>query len=195
MGIIGVELGIVKNVEIKPNKDGKNSVRLLQCSLSDDDDIQTIEFVNSPGDDSSPNMGDAVTILTINESYKIAIANDDKITPTMEPGEKKIYSYASGSIQAFINLLKTGIIEINGNVDFAVRFNALSLIVQQAVTAINANLTAISADLQSLGGSYVPTPIVVDLTPAKIEEININVESLEENDTSSENELSIHGPG
>jgi len=165
-----MQIGIVTGSEIKKNKDGKNNVRMLQCTLTDPKDVQSVEWAPQPGDDSPPAIESAVFIVSVTESYKIAFAVDDKVTPTMEPGEKKLYSVDGTTIKAFINFLQTGILEINGNADFAVRYNALNAILQQLAIDINANLTAIAT---AIGGAYTPTPIVITATTAKIDEVKV----------------------
>ena len=117
--------GIVTGFEIGKNRNGTKNVVLLQVRLRDKNDIQTVELMTPPGDDSIPPLNSRVAILKISESYKIAIAQHDNIDPSMDEGEKKIYSQSGDTIQAFINLLNNGIIEINGNSDFAVAFNDL----------------------------------------------------------------------
>lgn len=168
-----IQIGTVTGRQIAKNKDGDNDVLLLQCTLSSNEDVQTIEYVGQPGEDVNPLNGTAVMIIPISESYKIAIAADDGIVPSMSEGEKKIYSISGGTIAAFINFLESGVLELNGNSDFAVRFNALNTNIQSIITQINANLTLIATEIGGLGGSYTPVPVVEDLTPSKVNEVKI----------------------
>jgi len=117
--------GTVTGFYIGKNRNGNKNVIMLQVKLRDDRDIQSIELMTPPGDDSVPPEGAKVTILRVSENYKIAIAQSDDITPEMGEGEKKIYSQAGGAQKAYTKWLDDGIIELNGNNDFAVRFNAL----------------------------------------------------------------------
>ncbi len=86
-------------------------------------------------------------------------------------GGEKLYSISSGSIQAFINIKNDGIIEINGNSDFAVRFNALQTAFDQLKSDFNAHT---HASVTSLGTPTVPIPqSTADITPAKVDEVKL----------------------
>lgn len=138
----------------------------------------TATIFNSPGDDSRPLPSDSfVYVEGDNIGGKIAVgfldtAND----PVSGDGEKRLYSRDSGgAIQAIIYFREDGVLEVNGNTDFAVSFNQLQLILTQLATDINANLTAIATSLSSIPAPtpYVPVPIVIDLTPAKISTVTL----------------------
>lgn len=120
-----IDTGIVTGREITINKDGEEDVEMLQVQMTDDEDIQSVQLMIQAGDDSPPPEDSLVTIVSIAEAYQIAVAVEDNISPTMLPGEKKLYSSAAGVIKAFINMLSDGTIEINGNTDFAVAFDDL----------------------------------------------------------------------
>ena len=168
-----VRTGIITSREITTNRDGTGNRIMLQVQLTSPDDIQTVEYVNLPGQDENPINGSRVYIIEVANSYKIGIAVDDGVDPWGDPGEKRVYSTdAAGAIQAFINLLKTGIIEINGNADFAVRFDAL----QAKLTALEAQLIAhvhpgVTAGGASTGASV--TPFDIDITTAKVDEVKL----------------------
>ena len=164
--------GTVTGFAIGKNRNGSKNVILLQVELSDKKDIQTIELMTPPGDDSIPVNGTKVAILNHPENYKIAIAQRDKIESTMEAGEKKVYSQAGDIIKAFINWLNTGIIELNGNNDFAVRFNALKTGFDTLVSDHNTFLTHVH------GGSGTPpvppsTPSTASIDASKVNEVKI----------------------
>ena len=54
------------------------------------------------------------------EAFKVAIGVQDGVVPSVDPGEKLLYSLDSGgTIAAFIKFLSSGILEVNGNSDFA----------------------------------------------------------------------------
>ena len=71
--------GIVTGFEIGKNRNGTKNVVLLQVRLRDKNDIQTVELMTPPGDDSIPPNGAKVAIFQVSPSYKIAIANSDNI--------------------------------------------------------------------------------------------------------------------
>ena len=120
-----IRIGKVTGRTTGKNRDGGDDVLLLQVEISDPDDVQTVQLMNPAGENSNPPDGSQVLIIDIGAAFKVAVATDDGIAPFGSPGDKQIYSADGGIIKAFINLLTSGIIELNGNNDFAVRFNAL----------------------------------------------------------------------
>ena len=175
-------LGTIRGREITKNKDGTTPRVMLQVEMTSPDDIQTVELVTPPGMDVNPIDGSLVYIQTVGESYLIGFAFNDGVHPNMETGEKSIYAIDdTGTIQCFIDLLKTGevdilgiaasiillssgIIEINGNADFAVRYNALETKLQDMLTALN-------ADIASAGGTGNTT---LDISGAKVAEVKFS---------------------
>lgn len=159
-----VRTGIVKGREVGINRDGTTQRLLLQVQMSNPDDMQTVEYVPLPGQDENPINDSKVYILEVGPGYKIAIGADDGVTPTAAAGEKYLYSVDSaGAIQAILKLLSSGIIEVNGNADFAVRFDALD-------TALQNMLTALNADIVVAGGAGSTT---LDLSGAKVDEVKL----------------------
>jgi len=156
MGLI--QTGRVTGGEIKKNKDGEKNVLILQVEITEPDDVQSIQLMKQAGEDTNPPDGSTVTILSIGNAFKIAVASDDGIEPSMSKGEKKIYSSADGTIQAFIDLLasgdieldaagaanikilENGDIELNDNTDFAVRYNALAIAFNQLKMEFNSHI-------------------------------------------------------
>ncbi|HUX59716.1 MAG TPA: hypothetical protein VMV32_00275 [Ignavibacteriaceae bacterium] len=161
--------GIVTGFEIGKNRNGSKDVVLLQVRLRDAKDIQTIELMTPAGDDSIPVNGSKVAILQVSSSYKIAIAQNDNITPIMGAGEKMIYSQAGDVIKAFTKWLDSGIIELNGNNDFAVQFNALKTGFDLLVTNFNAHVHT-----ETGGTTSAPTiPSTADIDASKVSEVKI----------------------
>lgn len=161
-------IGKITGRTITTNRDGTNQRVMLQVQMTNPDDIQTVEYVSLPGQDENPIDGSRVFILEVGDSYKIAFAVDDGVTPAMATGEKRLYSQSdAGAIQAFINILKSGIIEVNGDADFAVRFTALEAQMQIMVTAINATFAT------KLNGSGTAGAVVLDLSTAKVDEVKL----------------------
>ena len=156
-------IGKVTGREVIENRDGQNSRLMLQVEITDSDDIQTVELRNQYGEDNNPVNGSQVLIVDIGSAFKMAIAAEDGITPSMNPGEKKIYSVSGIAIAAFIDFLESGILNINGSVDFAVRFDALN-------TALQTMLTSLNADIVSAGGSGSTT---LDISGAKVDTVKL----------------------
>ena len=161
--------GIVTGFEIGKNRNGTKNVVLLQVRLRDRKDIQTVELMTPTGDDSIPPLNSRVAILAVSKSYKIAIAQHDNIDPSMDEGEKKIYSQSGDTIQAFINLLNTGIIEINGNSDFAVAFNDLKTGFDQLRSDHNSHIHT-----ETGGVTTVPTVLsTASVDNSKVDEVKL----------------------
>lgn len=165
MGMI--RAGIVTGYTIGKNRDGDHDVWLLQVQISEPDDIQTVELFSPGGEDNGPVIGSRVIILDLGPAWKIAIAVDDGLTPSVGAGEKKIYSLDGAVIQAFMTLFASGIIHINGDDDFAVRFNALDTALQTLVGSIN---TVLSTKLD--GGGTAGT-LSLDISPAKVDTVKL----------------------
>jgi len=166
-----IKVGTVTGREIKPNIDGTQDVMILQVEITDPEDIQTVEVIANAGEDNNPPDDSTVVIARVGDAWKIAVAINDGITPddSLTPGEKKIYSSDGGIIKSFITWLKNklvlrgDVIEVNGNADFAVRFNALE-------TALQTMLTSLNADIVSAGGSGSTT---LDISGAKVDTVKL----------------------
>lgn len=160
--------GTVTGREVTSNRDGTTQRLMLQVELTGPDDVQTVEYVPLPGTDANPINGSKVFIMAVANSYLIAFAADDGVTPTADTGENFLYSIDdSGVVQALIKLLKSGIIEINGNADFAIRFNALDTALQTLVTQINATF-ATKGDASGAAGA-----LTLDISGAKVDEVKV----------------------
>jgi phage gp45-like len=167
-----VRIGTVTGREVTTNRDGTAERLMLQVRISSRDDIQTVEYVSLPGQDENPVDGSRVYIIEVGASYKIAIGADDGVTPAMDTGEKRLYSQDNaGTIQAFIKLLKSGIIEVNGNADFAVRFSKL----EDMVNDLNAKYDVHVHPDPLSGNTGPPTnaPLGLDVSAAKVEEVKL----------------------
>ena len=150
-----MKTGVIRGVEKDSNRDGINNRLLLSVEISDPDDVQIIELILPFGLDVYPPVGSKVFIDDAGEAYKLAVAVDDEIGPNSEEGESIIYSIAGGAIVAsthyknngdietisigggFLNTRETGTVEINGVVDFMVRFSALETAFNELKAAHN----------------------------------------------------------
>lgn len=191
-----MELGTVTSSEIIENKDDESKTLLLQVSISDDDDVQTAELLTTSGEDTRPIDGGAVAfILSIGEAYKLAIAMDDGIEPTVEKGEKEFYSIdpLTGLKKSFLKFLNDGNIQINGKNDNAVRFaeletafNLLRTEFNALITVFNANVIIFNAHTHftnppSANITGVPiapfenpgTPAIAEMSAAKVNNIQV----------------------
>lgn len=127
------------------------------------------------GIDSSPikNMT-AIYSNTSNDAESVVIGyiNTNQIA---QQGETRLFSLdANGSLKSFVHLKNDGTIEMNGDSDFLIKFNELQTILNTLAININTEHTAIASAIGLLGGSYVPTPITINITSAKNERIKTN---------------------
>lgn len=157
-----VNLGTVTGQEVKKNRDGKVQVRLLQVQMTNAEDVQTVQYMPTAGEDAPPRNGDQVAVLEIGPGFKVALGVSDSVVPSAEPGERKTYSRDSqGAIAAFILLAKNGDIELNGNTNTLVRWGPLNTALQAMRTAINA------AGAGKLDGSGAAFAVPLDLSLAE----------------------------
>lgn len=200
---MAVLTGKVRGREIKKNRDGITEKILLQVELTSPDDIQTVEWINHDGEDSSPPDGSLVIVVAISNSYKIAIACDDGILAESEPGEKILYSQLNGVKRTSISLKPDGSLIIDIKDESGVQQSKIELtnggdININSVNNINLNgsgdfavklnalqnvMTALAIALTGHGhlgvtpGSGVSgipeTPFSINLTPAKVESVKL----------------------
>jgi len=172
--------GKVLSQEIKKNRDGENDVRMLSVEITEPDDIQEIQQIFLSGEDNAPAPGDDVVILEISETYKIVIAIEDGVTPSVEVGERAMYSRDDNVVKAFVYLKNDGQMILNGDGDFAVRYNEL----ETAFEVLRADLNDLVTTYNSHTHPTAPTgPVSVpsslgiesfaDITPSKIDSIEV----------------------
>ena len=176
-----IRTGIVTGRELKKNRDSGNDRLLLQVKITDADDIHTVEYMSPPGEDSNPPDGAKVLIIDVGRAYKVAIAADDNVSPSMSEGEKKLYSISDGAIAAFISFLSSGIIEINGNSDFAVRYNELETGFNELKTDFNNFVTTYNTHSHATAPTGPVSPpsasgssSTADISAAKVEEVKLS---------------------
>lgn len=129
--------------------------------------IQSLLYGPS-GDDSPPLSDDRCLMIKIDGSGNYIISGVICKSQGADPGERILYSRdSSGNVQATIKLLGDGVIEINGNSDYAVSWTDLNSALQSLVTAINA---AFATKLDA-GGS--PGTLTLDISSAKVEEVKL----------------------
>ena len=164
--------GRVVGREVRSNRDGLTEKLMLQVEISDPDDIQSVQLMNMAGEDTNPPDDAKVLVASIGPAFKVAFVTDDDIVPTMDIGERKMYSIDAGAIAAFINLLAGGDIELNGNADWAVAFTDLKTAFDQFVSDFNAHTH--SGVTTGVGVSGAPvTPTAADMTGARVDNVRL----------------------
>jgi len=170
---MAIRLGTVTGRSTAKNRDGEGNRLLLQVEMSNADDVQTIEMINAPGEDSNPPKGSQVLIVDLGSAFKAAIAADDGVAPSMAEGEKKLYSISAGAVVAFINLLASGELELNGNADFAVRYNALETAFNQLQADFDAHTHLYTPGAGTPTQTGAPPASTADITGAKVDTVKV----------------------
>jgi len=105
----------------------------------------------------------------VSDSYQVAVATSDGLTPEVEPGEVEIYSTDNPvtTKQARIYLNKDGKIILNRGTKSAVNYVDLNAQLQSLVSAINAALAT------KLDGSGAAGSLSLDLSSAEVPEVKL----------------------
>lgn len=125
------------------------------------------------GIDSSP-IKDMIAVYsnTSNDSESVVVGYINK-NQIAESGETRLFSLNdSGILKAYLHLKKDGIIEINGNDDFAVKFNSLYSKLIEAQTAINLELTKLNTAVNT---SIVASTVMQASSVSETTSINVEL--------------------
>lgn len=179
----GIAIGTITGTETKKNKDGDENVRMLTVEITSATDVQTVEQVCESGEDSHPQPGTRVIVLDLSPSYRVAVAADDGLEPSVSAGEKEFYSYTASLVkQAILKLLADGTIYLNGDADNAVRYSALETAFNQLrddhndlIIDYNAHVhPGVTAGAASTAVKVPPSSSsTADISGAKIDEITV----------------------
>lgn len=160
-------------LEVPPNTQGSNQVRMLQTKIASS--VQKVQQIRQPGLDSNPQPAGAsnpylphVIVLETDEGLLFGVALDDGSTPAVAPGEAKLYAVNStGQILGYFYAKASGKLTIanatqnlysvlNGLLSdlntFAVACEASSTdpTLVAAATALAGSITTVSAQLGAL---------------------------------------------
>jgi hypothetical protein len=166
---MGISTGTVVGQQIESNR-GSANVRMLDVQLLGSVP-EVVEFFNVSGEDTAPANGDKIIVFDVG-GYKFSIGTKDLIVAAVQAGEKKLYSQESGAIKAYLYLLKSGILELNGNADFAVRFSDLETAFNQLKSDYNAHAHG-GVDTGSGTSGGTNTPSTADIAPAKVDTVKL----------------------
>lgn len=136
-------------------------------------DVQT-SFEASPyGIDSNPIKGMVAVYSETSEKGKTVVVGYLNKNQLAKPGETRLYSTNdSGELKIYCWLKDDGTIEFGGNTDNLIRYEKLNIALQAQVDLLNTELAKIAVVLNTLSpGSYTLTPIELDISTAKIEEL------------------------
>lgn len=172
-------IGIIKGSEIKKNKDSDVKRVLLQVEFVEGD-VKTIELMTQVGEDVNPGKNARVIVIEDSESYKLGIATSDDIEPTVDAGEKEIYSTDSPitTKKAKIKLDKNEQIILNDGTDYAVAYNDLKTAFDQLKSDFDAHVHAAGTLLDSTaapctGSTAAPVASTADMSAAKVEKVRL----------------------
>jgi hypothetical protein len=144
-------------------------VKVLRYGKSD---IQTPTEASPHGIDSNP-VKDMIAVFSdTEESGKPVIIGYLNKNRVADVGELRLFSTDKDGKEVFYAYLKNdGTMELGGKVDNLLRFIPLDAALQQMAIDLNIELVKISAAISALGGAYGVTPISIDISQAKIDEI------------------------
>ena len=152
-------IGNITGTSVEKNRDGENEVRMIQATIYTDDNAESVQLARPHGEDTNPNNDSKILVISVGDAYKIGILLDDGITPSMQQGEKKIYSVDAGAIKAYINFMKNGNLELNGNSKGVAREDDTTIINGTTDAAFIAWIATVSGVLNGLvPGSIASIP-------------------------------------
>ena len=182
-----ITIGTVRGSEITKDGDADEKSRILQVEITSAEDLQSVGQVCQSGEDSNPQPGTRVIVVDLGPAYRVAIAADDGIEPSVDEGEKEFYAYdASLAKQSYVKLLVDGSIELNGDTDTAVAFADLKVAFDQLKSDFDALVNLYNAHIHKttatigVGGPGVisPTtstgsPTTADIDPAEVPTVKV----------------------
>lgn len=158
-----VRTGRVTGRQTAKNRDGAESVRLLQVVVTDRDDVQTVQLVSQTGEESNPPDGSAVVLVPAGPALKLAVAMLDRVAPDLAVGGKRIYSTAADgkTVMAEVRLDPDGTITArNPGATITITPAGLVTIDADGETVINSSKTTINNDVQINGNLDVSGTVV-----------------------------------
>jgi hypothetical protein len=122
-------------------KNGSGYALMLQVRFSDSQDVRTVQFMPSSGEDTVPVSGDTVAVIE-QGGIPLAFASYDGIKSERDPGEKELYAHTKSGVKLASLLLKSSGLIWMGNRASGTNLRTL---LENLVSAVNAFATACSA--------------------------------------------------
>lgn len=169
---------VVKVISTKFNEAGQMLTKLLKSGRND---VQEVKTVSLPGIDSVP-LKDDIALYDISdisgENFVIGFIVKNR---KAEPGETRLFSLdANGAEKIYLWLKKDGTIHFGGDADNLIRYAQTAASINELKNDINdlknifAGWVPAAGDggaaLKAALASYFASPIVEDITSAKIDE-------------------------
>lgn len=133
------------------------------------------ELASAAGDDAPPLPLDRVVLVRRSESgaWVVVGSIDPKYIPKATPGERRLYGRDTLGVEAsFIWLKGSGVLELNGNADNAVRFAALKAKLDTLEAQLKAHVhPGVTGGSSSTGASV--TDFDTDIAAAKVDTVKL----------------------
>jgi hypothetical protein len=161
----------------------KDAVRYIKAVRYSSTDVVVPKSVLPAGIDSVP-IKDMMAAYAKDESGNGVLLGYFNKSLLANEGEIRIFSIDnSGTVKAYAYCKSDGNLVLNGTADNAVRYSPLNTGLQNEVTIINSNFTAIAATITAMLAKlnpiaptstippYVPTSVTLDISSSKINTI------------------------
>jgi len=152
--VAGAAVGSVSSAGAKALK--------IPVQMAETEDVRVYDLLTSSGEDTNPSIGDTVFFLESGAARKSVVATRDQIPPTVQPGEKEIYSHTATAKLARHKFKANGkhFIAVQGGSDLGTQLgNLLSALVSldTALTALASSLATGTLGSMSAGGTALGT--------------------------------------
>jgi hypothetical protein len=149
-------------------ENGKRILKVLQFGTKTAKESLPFGF-----DSAAPENMTAIFAETSNagESVIIGYINNNQLA---DQGESRIYSVDStGVVKAYLFAKASGVLELNGNAYFAVRFDPLNDALLDQQTKMNTELAKVAVSIGALGGEYINIPLTTNFETSKSETVKL----------------------
>lgn len=117
------EIGTVITSTIGPNRDQTTNVRLVRCTMSSEDDVQTIQLAGCV--DQSPLEGTQILVFDVGLAWKIGFVLKEGVIPSAANGEKYLAAIVASAIVSSVKCKADGTTVVNDGEDSAVAYSRL----------------------------------------------------------------------
>lgn len=160
---------ITRTISTSFDKVTRRIVKVLRFGKTD---VKTAIETAPYGIDSNPIAGMRAIYCETDQKGKNVICGYINENQLADTGECRLYSTDDqGNLKTFVWLKKDGTMQIGGSNDNAVRFSPLKTATDKLATDIQAELVKIAAGIVAGGGTYTPGTISIDISNAKINEV------------------------
>lgn len=169
-------IGVVTNRRIGKNRDGSADKVILQLEIIKGEDVRTVELFSQSGEDVNPANGCRANIISIIDSYLLAVGISDDLMPECEPGERELYSTDNPVTlkKARLKLDKNSHVVINQGTNFAVKYNELKTAFEELKKKFDEHTHPyVDTPVGASTTSATTTPSTADITTTKSATVRI----------------------